>query len=43
MARNSRERHRDLETHRRAFRESFVKAEASNTRAAITIGRHAVA
>jgi hypothetical protein len=32
-----------MQAHRRAFRESFVRAEANNTRAATTIGRHAVA
>jgi hypothetical protein len=43
MARNSSPKRRALESHRRAFRESFVKTEASNTRAAIRIGGHAVA
>jgi len=43
MASRSKPRRKPAEAHRKAFREAVAKAEARNTRAAIVIGRHAIA
>ena len=43
MASRSKSPRKSAEVHRKAFREAVAKAEARNTRAAIVIGRHAIA
>jgi hypothetical protein len=43
MASRSKSSHKSADVHRKAFREAVAKAEARNTRAAIAIGRHAIA
>ena len=43
MASRSKSSRKSADVHRKAFREAVAKAEARNTRAAIVIGRHAIA